>query len=421
MTEVTMTSPQNKRALPHLEQLDGFRFLVAFWLIIAHNFDPAVSPVGGLYERFCMRRYVAVSFFIVLSGFVSHYAYGNRDLSSRETLRKFYIGRVGSILACYFVTMILATALRIAAGHYSTSYCIQGLILSLFLLQTWIPRYAYFGNTPAWTMSTLVAHWAAYPFLQPRLKLLSDRRLVISTIVLPFVALIPPVVFLWAGSSDDLSATRRQWYALYTHPVFRFADFAYGSLLAELFVRDSVRPALLVKLSDICMPVVFVLILAVPYTKRLRPYDTILIEAPMHLFGLLIYGSSCKPRGSLLGYLMALETFRKLGDFAFQVYLFRWPLFAAVHWWEVGELKKGWMALSLPYLIPSMIVLYILSYLWFTYVDNPIRLYLARITKPTEDMAMDLLRVEIDQDQKSTRDEAVADSNLSHNAAAEFA
>ena len=119
-TIIEPTIIQNKQPPPsrheRLEQLDGFRFLVAFWIVLAHNFEPLknkndydnnnVSLVAStLHERFCVRRYVAVSFFIILSGFVSQIAYRDRDFNANNR-RKFYVGRVGSVLACYYATMM---------------------------------------------------------------------------------------------------------------------------------------------------------------------------------------------------------------------------------------------------------------------------------------------------------------------------
>ena len=386
---------KNSKNKPRLEQLDGFRFLVAFWLVIAHNFDPQVSPVGGFYERFCVRRYAAVCFFIVLSGFVSQYAYGDRDFSSFDTLRKFYLGRIGSILACYYVTMALSIILRMAAGHYTWSHCIKGSILSFFLIQTWIPKYAYFGNTPAWTLSTLVSLWLVYPWIQRRLKRATDQTLKWGVVFVPILSLLPAVLFLVFGGSISGLNKRRYWYILYTFPAFRFAGFFFGSILAEIFLRSdkTTRIAQIsARIADLAWVLVFVLILAVPLRNRLSVYDTLLIEAPMGIFGFIIYSSSISPKSSIIGYVMSLEPCQKLGDFAFQVYLWRWPLFAAILWYGTGNLSRGWMALSWAYFLPSIVVLYVISYLWYVYVDTPIRIYLSKITKPsTTELATELI------------------------------
>mmetsp|Transcript_19583 Transcript_19583/g.27705 ORF Transcript_19583/g.27705 Transcript_19583/m.27705 type:complete len:285 (+) Transcript_19583:404-1258(+) len=271
-----------------------------------------------------------------------------------------------------------------------------GVPLSLFLLQSWLPKYAYFGNAPAWTLSTLVAHWALYPLLQPRLKEMSDKMLKVLAFMIPIVSLIPTVVTLFFMEPSS-SVTEKQWYALYTHPILRFPDFVFGCIASEIFIRadnTSWRLPNLSKIADVSMAGILALILAIPYVKRNSIVDTLMIEAPMYLFGLLVYCGSCDPRGSISGYIMSLDPCRELGDFAFQVYLFRWPLFAIIHWIEVGKLKAGWMYLSTFYLLPAIVILYVISYLWYVYVDTPLRLYLATVTKPSSDLSTELVEKE---------------------------
>ena len=285
------SSPPNNNQLPRLYQLDGFRFLVALWLVVGHNFDPNNdTSYHCYYERFCVRRYVAVSFFIILSGFVSHYAYGQKEffptnksnnnnsnnpvvddssnnrssswwwwnwskccvgpISSWKStmnyetsfrLRKFYIGRIGSMLSCYYATLVMSMGIRLYSNHYTINQILVGLPLSIFLVQTWIPKYAYFGNTPSWTLSTLVTHWILYPFaLQTFVNNLSYQRLQLWTYVLvPILSLVPSFVFLFlVGDTFGQLPNHRIWYVLYTHPIFRLPDFVYGALLSELFLRN---------------------------------------------------------------------------------------------------------------------------------------------------------------------------------------
>ena len=115
----------------------------------------------------------------------------------------------------------------------------------------------------------------------------------------------------------------------------------------------------------------------------------------MPLFGLLIYGSSLavsksfsNSRSFSLARLMATEPFRKLGDFSLQLYLWRWPLFAVMHWQlelPTGEkLCKGWVALAWwPNFGVPLVVLYAASYAWYIYVDNPWRAWLTKKTTTT--------------------------------------
>lgn len=402
---------------PRLLQLDGYRFIVALWLVFAHNFDPNMSH-NNLFERFCMRRYFGVQFFLILSGFVSQYAYGNRDFSSSETLRKFYIGRFGSILLCYYASMIFSCIIRGIAGHYSTSKMITGGFLSIFLLQTWIPSMAYFGNTPAWTLATMAAHWIAYPFCQRFIQSKSDHFIIGTLFVLPVIAITP--IFIGIAISE-FTLSLEGWYALYTHPLFRLTDFVYGTILAEIYVRGY-RPKRLALFSETVVPILIILTWCVPFSSRTSFYDSFMIEAPMHLFGLLIFGSSCDLDQTFFSKFMAWKPCRDLGDFAFQVYLWRWyvrgtslvwfcpakhnshsshtflprrplrPIFACFRWWEQGELQSGSIALSWPIFFLASSLLYLISYAWYQFVDNPCRVYLQRITRPqSPDIAQELM------------------------------
>jgi peptidoglycan/LPS O-acetylase OafA/YrhL len=382
---------------PRLHQLDGFRFLVAFWLVFAHNFNAAYNEVGTLYERFCYRRYFGVQFFLVLSGFVSQYAYGQKNFSSTTVVFKFIVGRIGSVLACHYFTQTVSLILRYSAGHYRPveDYWL-GIPLSYLLLQTWIPKYAYFGNTPAWTLSTLAAHWVFYPWIQPRLNRLHDTTILWGLGLVPLLAMIPALVALWgfgsssydnqyaAGTTSYALTDPNIWYALYTNPLLRLPDFLFGCLLSERYVRRWRSGALeeassTSRVADGAILLLILLTVAVPYTQRGSIYDTLMIEGPMVLFGVVIYYGSFPPiTRSLTGYLMSLPTSRWLGDFAFQVYLFRYPIFALLSWYEHGTLQFGNMYLSWPYFIVGSILLYGISYLWFEYVDTPFRKFLTQ-------------------------------------------
>jgi hypothetical protein len=62
-----------------------------------------------------------------------------------------------------------------------------------------------------------------------------------------------------------------------------------------------------------------------------------------------------------------------------------------VKYFESGYVPFGWTSISLLYYLPSLVILYIVSYLWYVYVDTPGRLYLARATKPSSGMSVELI------------------------------
>eukprot|EP00531_Pseudo-nitzschia_arenysensis_P015896 CAMPEP_0116139080 /NCGR_PEP_ID=MMETSP0329-20121206/13113_1 /TAXON_ID=697910 /ORGANISM="Pseudo-nitzschia arenysensis, Strain B593" /LENGTH=371 /DNA_ID=CAMNT_0003634083 /DNA_START=79 /DNA_END=1191 /DNA_ORIENTATION=+ len=224
---------------------------------------------------------------------------------------------------------------------------------------------------------------------------LHDKTIFWGLVLVPCLAMIPSIVAMWGFGSEqydgDTGLTQYAltspniWYALYTHPIIRFPDFLFGCLLSERFVRQWKSGALAQAssstplLADGATVLLITLTMAVPYTQRGSIYDTMMIQWPMILFGVLIYYGSFPPiTNSCTGYLMSLPVSRWLGDFAFQVYLFRYPIFSALSWYEHGTLEFGNMFLSWPYFAVGCILLYGISYLWFVHVDTPFRKYLTQ-------------------------------------------
>ena len=216
-----------------------------------------------------------------------------------------------------------------------------------------------------------------------------DTTILWGLVLVPLLAIIPAIVALWGFGSfsyDNQYAETTSYaltdpnilYALYTHYVLRFPDFLFGCLLSERYVRRWRSGALeeassTSRVADGATLLLILHTMAVPYTQRGSIYDTLMIEGPMVLFGVVIYYGSFPPiTRSLTGYLMSLPTSRWLGNFAFQVYLFRYPIFASLSWYEHSTLQFGNMYLSWPFFIVGCILLYGISYLWFA----PFRNYL---------------------------------------------
>jgi peptidoglycan/LPS O-acetylase OafA/YrhL len=197
-------------------------------------------------------------------------------------------------------TQTVSLILRYSAGHYRPveDYWL-GIPLSYLLLQTWIPKYAYFGNTPAWTISTLAAHWVFYPWIQPRLNRMHDKKILWGLALVPLLAMIPALVALSGFGSfpyDQYAEVipytltdSNFWYALYTHPLLRFPDFLFGCLLSERYIRRWRSGALeegssTSRVADGATLLLILLTVAVQCTQRRSIYDTLMIEGPMVLF-----------------------------------------------------------------------------------------------------------------------------------------
>ncbi|KAJ1635606.1 hypothetical protein T492DRAFT_863051, partial [Pavlovales sp. CCMP2436] len=86
---------------PILTQLSGLRAMASLWLVLGHYMQEPRVPGGAL----C---------FIVLSGYVTHYAYHGKGYATRTQVFRFYARRFGAILVTYYaswLTMLLFAVL----------------------------------------------------------------------------------------------------------------------------------------------------------------------------------------------------------------------------------------------------------------------------------------------------------------------
>mmetsp|Transcript_64464 Transcript_64464/g.76353 ORF Transcript_64464/g.76353 Transcript_64464/m.76353 type:complete len:427 (+) Transcript_64464:94-1374(+) len=369
--------------LPHI---DGLKFLGVFWFLMTTNFtysdhvedDEALHAT--IHERLCRRSYVAIQLFIVMSGFISHYGYNGRDFSNMAVTKKYFINRFLSILACYYASVFVSHCVKSYAqcqtfwcGHKKVNEWLAVFAI-LTLTQSWFGRhYAFWRNTKAFILSTVAFSWVTYPFMKSPLQRLSDKALKISLIVVPIFALIPVTITLIVKGG---MLQGNDWYWFYLFPLSRFPDFVFGVLLSELFIRGNDKPVVLPKLADAAALFIMIIIMSVPFAGRESVFDSLMIFLPMPLVGLVLYGTSCDPTGSLLGRFCSLEVCKRLGEFSFEVYMWSDAVQRIVVLIEFGaeENVKG-LYLTPWYLLLMLIMLYPFSYAWYRYVDAPLRNY----------------------------------------------
>ena len=141
---------------------------------------------GGHFAALYSRGNAPVSYFIILSGFVMSFAYGERqfDAGARSSFMIKRFGRVG--LSYYFSLLLVYVVDGLRVPETWTGYNMfprpslgsptKALLPTLIMSQA---AFSKFGpiNATCWTVSTLAVLWLAYPFLQPRLRSASSASL----------------------------------------------------------------------------------------------------------------------------------------------------------------------------------------------------------------------------------------------------
>ena len=181
-------APARKQPLP---ALTGLRTLLAVNIVLFH-FTP---PHMGLLYPVIDNSYVFVGFFILLSGYVLAYNYGDRPQPLNK--RQFWRARFARLYPVYLLSLVLSFAMLAAEWHArSHGQFFEGLVLTPLMLQGWSPALATFWNTVAWTLSAEAALYFAFPwFLQlPWPK--RPGRLVAVILAVWALGLVPHTLYL---------------------------------------------------------------------------------------------------------------------------------------------------------------------------------------------------------------------------------
>ena len=95
-----------------------------------------VAEPRGLTSRFLSRGHVAVSLYIVLSGFVTHLAYHSKSFTTLRSTYIFYLRRFGRIWLTYYFSCVLGFSHHILFHQLLpwTDY-----VMPLLLLDAWEP------------------------------------------------------------------------------------------------------------------------------------------------------------------------------------------------------------------------------------------------------------------------------------------
>ena len=210
--------------------LDALRFLAAGFIVVFHAGFEAPTPLRVLHGFFD-RGYLATDFFLMLSGFVLASAYGPMILAGRLSLGQFLVRRLTRLYPAHLimlgslVVMVLASA---AIGHRLThpeQYAWSALPAHLLLVHGWgfAPDT---WNAPTWSISALVACYAAFPGLWAWLQRLRRTDLCLLT-VLVVLAGSDVLAHVLLGRSEF--SLPFQWALVRAFPLF-----LVGLILARL-------------------------------------------------------------------------------------------------------------------------------------------------------------------------------------------
>eukprot|EP00928_Gymnodinium_smaydae_P070929 TRINITY_DN5465_c0_g2_i1.p1 TRINITY_DN5465_c0_g2~~TRINITY_DN5465_c0_g2_i1.p1 ORF type:complete len:439 (+),score=69.33 TRINITY_DN5465_c0_g2_i1:100-1416(+) len=237
-------APAKKPQRANLPHLTGVRTLVAMMILI-HHMSPR-KPESSI-SILIMRVDVAVELFMMLSGFMTHYAYGGADTGSFGSLLAFYVRRLARVCVTTQVGMLICLFWW---WFGSTPVLTASNAGCLLFLKPWMNPEPDCPDAPGWFIAATIPSWLLYPVVTRRILngANSKIRIFILCFVTWLVAFGPQLVFLLLNN-DWL--TWQQVKLTWFWPPSQIADFALGAAVAAL-LKQVPPPKSAGVLADFC-------------------------------------------------------------------------------------------------------------------------------------------------------------------------
>jgi peptidoglycan/LPS O-acetylase OafA/YrhL len=359
-TPVAVLRPARKPPLP---ALTGIRTLLAFAIILFH-FTP---PHMGILYPIIDNGYVFVGVFFLISGYVLTYNYADR--AATLVKREFWLARFSRLYPVYLLILVLSFRMLQdewqARSHFEFW---QGIILTPLVLQGWSPSVATFWNTVAWTLSSEVALYAAFPWLIRAPWPKRPLHLVFLLLALWIVGLMPHSLYLLlnpdhiVGPVTRYSSSQLIRFLKYT-PLPYACTFLIGVTLGKLQLAlplTSRQRLRLAAASLACVGLFFYTI--VLHTPYLLMHGGLLTP----LFAALVLGLSGP---HFISSLFAWRPLLLVGESSYCLYLLHFNAYQLLHTYHVPE--RLHLAALDPWL--SYAILVLLSLGAFHFVETPAR------------------------------------------------
>ena len=407
-----------------LEHLDGARTVLALWIALHHWPYPKVPLQGD-------RAHFGVSYFIVLSGFVTHWVYGRPERWDGRLLH-FYARRFDRIvltswlgMSAYLVLELSAIVIHSAAvdgilgvpNATASDVLMPERLLGCFSWLRWYYAGSTFGglvacpDVPTWTVGALILCWLLYPLMRWITVQASSRGsagVVTACLVLAscWVIIIGAQVAFWAVHGFTFATARPHDVAYYSPPAW-IGEFSLG-VVAAVFLHNAeanegttteatpllgsgtalqsspqqrlaawVRASWAAVMADVAAITVAATVVFLP-TSKAEFYDrtddshrtgpeALLDHALAPLFAAWIYGSSAGSEVGLVGRLLQKPPFAWSGKYSFHTYILWDPLRLFIRIW--------WTSLDLGRpadAVTALLILWIGSAVYAEYVEGPL-------------------------------------------------
>ncbi len=322
-----------KSSQNRLPALTGLRAFAACNIVFFHFSNPQwFGPFAPIVDN----GYTAVSFFLLLSGFILSYNYSALAQRGELVHWRFWVARLSRLYPIYAFALLLSLGMLhdewAARPHREF---IEGLVLTPLLLQGWSPSLSTFWNTPAWTMSTEAFFYLVFPFAVRWRRPQTNTGTLLLLGVLWCCGMSLPLLYMHFHPDGDMHPGRYTegfWIrALKFSPPPHLPSFLFGMVLADLDGRIARAGRLRLALGLLGVGGVYLLLCFGAHIPYVLMHDGLL----MPLFGCAILGlAGSNPLASFFGF----APFVALGQASYCLYILHFNLWTLIH--SSGLLEK---------------------------------------------------------------------------------
>jgi peptidoglycan/LPS O-acetylase OafA/YrhL len=371
-TPATQVPAVTKERRAQLPALTGIRCFAALNLVFYHFSNPQWF---GPFAPIVNNGYVSVSFFLLLSGFILTYNYGERAQQGKLAARTFWFARFSRLYPVYIFSLLISAGMLVQEFHAQSHIDFTlGLILTPLLLQGWHPILSTFWNTPAWTMSTEAFFYLLFPWLVTLRRPSHWKRVLLLMLGLWICGLVLPALYTYFNPDGTPHPDRYSsgtWLrALKFMPMQHLPSFLFGMALASLneMIPAESRKRLAAGLIG------FVALYLVLYFGDRLPFVFLHDGLLMPLFaGIILCLAGRNPLSRFFGYL----PFLAIGEASYCLYLLHFNLWNMLH--DSHLLEKSGLIVFDPWI--SYLLLIVAALLTKRLIERPARGLIGRLSR----------------------------------------
>lgn len=209
--------------------LDLMRILLAIQIFMFHS-QMHYNCNYSYLNYFVRMGAIAMTGFMLLSGYVLYTSYSKKDLTKIGEIKAFYMKRLISILPLYYTIALLHVVYQLLVGAIALKEVCVLFPVELFSVQsTYFSLFNYSHNNGTWFISCILLCYAVYPYIQTLISQISNKKKRLMLLMICGLLLYAPFV----GMFFHLS-----WVNIYANPFYRILEFTIGVILSQMVNAD---------------------------------------------------------------------------------------------------------------------------------------------------------------------------------------